>query len=103
MKKLPGLAAGIKDKLIQQALERKLRQASTPAGQTPARPAEKKPEIPEEHYRFHLHPGYQQLRIINDGAKRLGVKNPFFKLHEGTAGADTHINGREFVNYASYN
>lgn len=103
MKKLPGLAAGIKDKLIQQALERKLRQAASPGGQAPARPAEKKAEIPEEHYRFHLHPGYQQLRIINDGAKRLGVKNPFFKLHEGTAGADTHIGGREFINYASYN
>lgn len=103
MKKLPGLAAGIKDKLIQQALERKLRQAASPGGQAPARPAEKKAEIPEEHYRFHLHPGYQQLRIINDGAKRLGVKNPFFKLHEGTAGADTQIGGREFINYASYN
>lgn len=103
MKKLPGLAAGIKDKLIQQALERKLRQAASPGGHAPARPAEKKAEIPEEHYRFHLHPGYQQLRIINDGAKRLGVKNPFFKLHEGTAGADTHIGGREFINYASYN
>ncbi len=103
MKKLPGLAAGIKDKLIQQALERKLRQAAAPGGQAPARPAEKKADIPEEHYRFHLHPGYQQLRIINDGAKRLGVKNPFFKLHEGTAGADTQIAGREFINYASYN
>lgn len=103
MKKLPGLAAGIKDKLIQQALERKLRQAASPGGQSPARPAEKKAEVPEEHYRFHLHPGYQQLRIINDGAKRFGVKNPFFKLHEGTAGADTQIGGREFINYASYN
>ena len=103
MKKLPGLTAGIKDKLIQQALERKLRQAAAPGGQAPARPAEKKAEIPEEHYRFHLHPGYQQLRIINDGAKRLGVKNPFFKLHESTAGADTRIGGREFINYASYN
>lgn len=103
VKKLPGLAAGIKDRLIQQALERKLRQAAAPSGQAPARPAEKKAEIPEEHYRFHLHPGYQQLRIINDGAQRLGVKNPFFKLHEGTAGADTLISGREYINYASYN
>lgn len=103
VKKLPGLAAGIKDKLIQQALERKLRQAAAPAGQALARPAEKKAEIPEEHYRFHLHPGYQQLRIINDGASRLGVKNPFFKLHEGTAGAATRISGNGYINYASYN
>lgn len=103
VKKLPGLAAGIKDKLIQQALERKLRQAAEPGGHALARPAEKKAEIPEEHYRFHLHPGYQQLRIINDGASRLGVKNPFFKLHEGTAGARTQIDGSGYINYASYN
>ncbi len=103
VKKLPGLATGIKDKLIQQALERKLRQAAGPGAQAPARPAEKKAEIPEEHYRFHLHPGYQQLRIINDGASRLGVKNPFFKLHEGLAGADTQISGNGYINYASYN
>ncbi|SSW66975.1 aminotransferase class I/II-fold pyridoxal phosphate-dependent enzyme [Achromobacter agilis] len=103
VKKLPGLAAGIKDKLIQQALERKLRQAAAPGSQALARPAEKKAEIPEEHYRFHLHPGYQQLRIINDGASRLGVKNPFFKLHEGTASAGTQIGGHGYINYASYN
>ena len=103
VKKLPGLAAGIKDKLIQQALERKLRQAAAPASPALARPAEKKAEIPEEHYRFHLHPGYQQLRIINDGASRLGIKNPFFKLHEGTAGASTQIAGNDYINYASYN
>ncbi|KNY10838.1 MULTISPECIES: aminotransferase class I/II-fold pyridoxal phosphate-dependent enzyme [Achromobacter] len=103
MKKLPGLAAGIKDKLIQQTLERKLRQAAAPGAKAPARPAEKKADIPQEHYRFHLHPGYQQLRIINDGANKLGVKNPFFKLHEGTAGAGTQIGGADYVNYASYN
>ena len=103
MKKLPGLAAGIKDKLIQQALERKLRLAAAHTGRTPMRPSEKQAKIPEAHYRFHLHPGYQQLRIINDGALRLGIKNPFFKLHDGTAGAQTRINGFEYVNYASYN
>ncbi|MNS52387.1 2-amino-3-ketobutyrate coenzyme A ligase [compost metagenome] len=103
MKKLPGLAAGLKDKLIQQALERKLRLAAAHTGRAPMRPAEKQAEIPEQHYRFHLHPSYQQLRIINDGALRLGIKNPFFKLHEGTAGAQTKISGLEYVNYASYN
>ena len=59
--------------------------------------------IPEQHYDFHLHPGYQQIRIINDGATRLSIDNPFFKLHEGTAGATTRISGQEYINYASYN
>ncbi len=96
--KLPGLTAGLKDKLIQRSLQRKLQQ---PAPAPVARNASS--ETPEEHYRFHLHPGYQQLRIINDGAAKLGVSSPFFKLHEGTAGSTTQIGGKPYINYASYN
>ncbi len=59
--------------------------------------------IPEQHYRFHFHSGYQQIRIINEGAARLSIDNPFFKMHEGTAGATTHISGQEYINFASYN
>lgn len=103
-KRLPGLTAGIKDKLIQQALQRKLRQVSDEQGSRPlAVPAPRRGSIPEEFYRFDLHPGYRQLRIMNEGAARMGVHSPFFKLHEGTAGADTHIGGKSYVNYASYN
>lgn len=98
---LPGLTAQIKDKLIQQALERKLRnveqQAATPL------PASTQDNVPEQFYRFHLHPGYQQLRIINDGAARMGIDNPFFKLHDGIAGATTQMGGKNYINYASYN
>ena len=74
-----GLTSQIKDKLIQQALERRLRSAGDTTGGY-FRPmygagqgaAARQPEIPEQFYRFHLHPGYQQIRIINDGAARLG-------------------------------
>lgn len=99
----PGLTGQIKDRLIQQALERKLKQVE---GSTlPAAAHSPKPQsaIPEQHYRFSMHPGYQQLRIINDGAARLGVSSPFFKLHDGTAGAATKIAGKRYINYASYN
>ncbi|MEQ1739130.1 MAG: aminotransferase class I/II-fold pyridoxal phosphate-dependent enzyme [Methyloglobulus sp.] len=103
-KGLPGLTAQIKDKLIQQALERRLRQTEQ-ANDTeiPVQSSSSATNIPEQHYRFQLHPGYQQIRIINDGAARLGIGNPFFKLHEGIAGATTQIGGREYINYASYN
>jgi 8-amino-7-oxononanoate synthase len=103
-KKLPGITEQIKDKLIHKALERRLRLAEqesrteicnrSPIGRI---------HIPEQHYHFHLHPGYQKIRIVNNGAARLGIDNPFFKLHEGTAGATTHIGGREYINFASYN
>jgi len=95
--KRPGLTAELKDKLIQRTMARKLQQSAMPlmvrAGQ----------DIPEAYWRFHLHPGYQQLRIINNGAAKLGVRSPFFKLHEGIAGSTTQIDGKSYINYASYN
>jgi 8-amino-7-oxononanoate synthase len=102
VKGITGLSAQIKDKLIQQALERKLRQVEQQAD-APLAKSTQSDNIPEQHYRFHLHPGYQQLRIINDGAARMGIDNPFFKLHQGIAGATTKIGGRDYINYASYN
>ena len=100
-----GLTAKLKDKLIADALARKLRQTGEPV--TPPVPqagtTATKTDIPQAHYRFHLHPQYQQLRIINDGAARLGIKSPFFKLHDGRADAHTEIAGKRYVNFASYN
>ena len=103
-KTLPGLTAAIKEKLIQQGLERRLRQAGAPAALPRAlRESDSIADIPEQFTRFDLHPGYQQLRIIADGAARVGIASPFFKSHEGIAGGRTHIGGREFLNFSSYN
>lgn len=104
-KGLPGLTAQLKDKLIQQALERRLRESEDSERRAAVRLSRTAPasEIPEQFYRFHLHPGYQQLRLLNDGAARIGIDNPFFKLHEGIAGSTTCINGREYLNFSSYN
>ena len=103
-KKKPGITAQIKDKLIKQALARRLRQAENGnSAEISTRLPLNVINIPEQHYRFHFHSGYQQIRIINEGAARLSIDNPFFKLHEGTAGATTQISGQEYINYASYN
>ncbi|QZA81257.1 aminotransferase class I/II-fold pyridoxal phosphate-dependent enzyme [Deefgea piscis] len=92
------ITSKLKDQLIQQALERKLKNAEAPI----ARPAARD-DIPEAFYRFHLHPGYLQLRIINEGAKKMGIASPFFKQHDGIAGAVSQIDGQPFINFASYN
>jgi len=92
----PGLTRALKDKLIQRGLQKKLQAPPPPVLRTGN-------AIPEAHTRFALHPGYQQMRIINDGAARLGVASPFFKCHEGIASATTQIGGRSYINYASYN
>jgi 8-amino-7-oxononanoate synthase len=104
-KTLPGLTARLKEKLIQQGLERRLQQASASSAQIRHLPraGEDELRIAEEFYRFDLHPGYQQLRIIADGAARLDIGSPFFKVHEGIAGGRTRIDGREYLNFSSYN
>jgi 8-amino-7-oxononanoate synthase len=104
-KTLPGITAQLKEKLIQQSLERRLRRTnasmSAPAARGNSTAADS--PVPEQFTRFDQHPGYQQLRIMTDGAAKLGITSPFFKLHEGCAGARTRIGGREYLNFSSYN
>lgn len=100
------LTGALKDRLIQQAIERKARRFEQPveeAATQARRPASVGNQARAEFCRFDLHPGYQQLRIVNEGAAKLGVANPFFKVHEGIAGSTTRIDGREYINFASYN
>lgn len=103
-KGIAGLSARVKDQLIQRSLERRLQQTGAESGRaaTP-RKSEDGATVPESFYRFALHPGYQQLRIMHEGGARLGVANPFFKQHQGHVGATTMIDGRAFINYGSYN
>lgn len=101
-KNQPGLAASLKSRLIQQTLERR-RQAAPeqplPALETLSAPR----DVPEQFWRFDRHPGYQQLKLLAQSAQHLGLGNPFFKLHDGTAGAETSIGGRQYINFANYN
>ena len=98
-----GLSGQFKEQLIKQALERRVRQADK--RDDTAFPVSGMPgaEMPSRLYRFEEHPGYQQLRILREGAERLGITNPFFKPHEGVSGSVARIGGRDFVNYSSYN
>ena len=59
--------------------------------------------VAEEFTRFDRHPGYQEMLIPKVAAERLRVRNPFFKTHDGVAGAVTRIEGREYFNFSSYN
>lgn len=97
-----GLAGDTKQRLIQQALARR-GQAAAAQGATLEQAQQAALKVPEAFYRFDQHPGYQQLRVMQQGAARLGLSNPFFRMHEGTAGASTQIGEREYLNFASYN
>lgn len=104
-KPLQGLTAALKDRLIQESLERRLRKAGHEphAAVTHTRATDSVAAVPESWCRFDQHPGYQQLRILREGAARLGIANPYFRVHEGTAGAVTAMDGESFLNYSSYN
>jgi 8-amino-7-oxononanoate synthase len=108
-KALRGLTAPLKERLIQEALQRRLRKgelerrAPAPAEEAPPAQSQHTGSIPDSWCRFDLHPDYQQLRILNEGAEKLGVSNPYFRIHDGLAGATTVIGGETFTNFSSYN
>jgi 8-amino-7-oxononanoate synthase len=51
---------------------------------------------------FSTLPGYDELRLYQKIGDRLGIGNPYFRMHEGRAGAETQIDGRTLLNFASY-
>lgn len=102
---LNGLTGPLKDQLIKQALERRSRRVEQEAegGAGGLATGDGAVEVPERFYRFDLHPGFQQLRIVQEGAAKLGIESPFFRTFDGTAGGTISIDGREYLNFSSYN
>ena len=96
------LTGQIKQKLIQQALEKKLKNADSAKTDIRAKAASSD-DIPDDLCSFRAHPSYKQMQIMKAGAAKMGVSNPFFRVHEGTAGATTYIEGQPYINFASYN
>lgn len=103
------LAGQLKDRLIQEAINRRSRRAEAEALAPPPQSGEGAvrlapgEDIPEKFFRFDQNPAYQQLRMLRDAARQLGIDDPFFKTHDGTAGATTSMGGRPYINFASYN
>ncbi len=74
-------------------------------GRTPhaASAAQAAGDIEPERYHFELMPEYLKLRKTNETLTSTGLRNPFFKCHDGVIADTTRIDGRELVSYASYN
>lgn len=47
-------------------------------------------------------PGFEDLRVQRAVGNRLGLENPYFKLHEGRAGSHTLIGNRDLINFSCY-
>ena len=63
--------------------------------------------IPPENYQFDCFPEYQQMKRrhenFHENFAANGIVNPYFTVHQGINNNKTIIEGRELINYSSYN
>ncbi len=81
------------------------RSAAAVAGRAdaPQRVFESEADIPPCWYRFEHAPEYQQLQQQIGRFQLLGIDNPYFDVHQRVTNDTTMIDGRELVNFSSYN
>ena len=91
-----------KTQLINRFLGKKVGTGGT-AAVLPASRGMSRSSVPEAFCRFDRHPGYEKVLVPKAAANRLGIVNPYFKVHVGVAGATTRIDGREYINFSNYN
>lgn len=59
--------------------------------------------IPEAYYRFDCFPEYREIKKLREKVEANSTINPYFTIHEGINNNTTQIDGRELINYSSYN
>lgn len=91
-----------KQQLIERFLSKKVGTGDAIAALPASRPMHRS-NVPEVFTRLDRHPGYEKMLVPKAAADRLGLRNPFFIAHDGVAGAVTRIEGREYLNFSSYN
>lgn len=92
-----------KTQLIDRILGRKTGTASTETALPASTHAKTRARIPDAYTRFDRHPGYEKMLVPKAASERLGIANPFFRVHDGVAGAITRIQDREYINFSNYN
>lgn len=92
-----------KTQLIDRILGRKAGTASTETALPASTHAKTRARIPDAYTRFDRHPGYEKMLVPKAASERLGIANPFFRVHDGVAGAITRIQDREYINFSNYN
>ena len=68
----------------------------------PLRPMAPRTALPASATDFSSLPGFKELQTQESLAIALGLENPFFRVHERRAGADTLIGNRTLTNFSSY-
>jgi 8-amino-7-oxononanoate synthase len=87
-----GLSAAARTALLQRLTRRQADVAAPEAGAAPG-PGRDLATLP----------GMADIAMVREAGAALGLENPYFRAHEGVAGARSVIAGREVLNFASYN
>lgn len=99
-----GLSDATKELLLNKALDAKQKnrkkQAEKPVDPTKGFFGK---SIDDKWSRFDQFDGFKEIEFIEKGGETLKLKSPFFKTHDGIASETTCINGKEFINFSSYN
>ncbi|MEN9727113.1 MAG: hypothetical protein RL434_1479 [Pseudomonadota bacterium] len=98
----PQLSPEQKERLLQEARRHRQRQRSE-APAVAGAALEPVMDVPAAWYAFDQHPGYQQVSLLRAGASHYAVDDPYFKVHDGTAGATSIVAGKTCLNFSSYN
>ena len=89
-----GLTHEAKSQLLQRLANRRGNQPRIPAAATADRPLRAPLGDPQTR---------EEIRRIRKAGQALEIENPFFRPHDGIAGAETEIEGRTLLNLVSYN
>jgi 8-amino-7-oxononanoate synthase len=80
-----------------------IRHANESSGRNRAARLNRQPQRPvRETAQFHDLPEYKRIQAQRIAGETVGIANPFYRSHDQAAGATTVIDGREFINFASY-
>lgn len=66
------------------------------------RPVEPVPAVTSKATDFTTLPGYDELRLYLSIGDKYGLENPYFRVHDGRAGAHSRVAGHEVLNFSSY-
>ncbi len=60
-------------------------------------------QVPTAYYRFDQFPEYLRLKQLKEQTAACGLRDPYFKQHDGIIADTTIIDGRTLISFASYN
>jgi len=97
------LAFKIKDRLVRQALDRRMSALETQDLSALSASGNRASSPREDWTSLEKHPGHLRYALLRDGAKKLGVTSPFFQKMEGVSSATAVVEGKKLINFSGYN